>query len=285
MHLTTEFAKRILPQREYQRIESYLLDDAGLGTDAFGTSPNGLAGAYALAYWLHRYYFRVISAGHEHIPTRGAAVIAGNHSGVLPYDGMMLSADVFRNTDPPRLMRYMVDFFVFDLPFLGVAFRSLGQIPGTRGNFDGLMEEGHIVGVFPEGAGALGKKPEDRYKLLPFGHGHVELAARHGVPVVPFGLVGAEEQMTMIANVTPLAKALGLPFFPITRTFPWLGPVGLLPAPVRYFIHYGEPIHVDPSALRSVTVRNREVARVRDSVAELIHLGREVRRRHAGGGR
>ena len=278
-----ELVKPLLPTAEWDRVQSYALNDAGFGTDPFGTNPDLLGFGYAIGYWMHRHYFRVVSAGHEHIPSLGAAVIAGNHSGVLPFDAAMLAVDVFRYTDPPRLMRFMVDYFVYKVPFLGVFFRSMGQIPGTRRNFDGLVHEGHVVGLFPEGAEALGKTAAHRYELQAFSHGHVELAARHRVPVVPFGLVGAEEQMTMIADLRPLARALRLPYFPVTTRFPWLGPLGLLPKPVRYFINYGEPIHVDPAALDSVDVRTREVERVRDAVADLIQRGLVQRREHTTG--
>jgi 1-acyl-sn-glycerol-3-phosphate acyltransferase len=274
----------LLPEREWARVESYLLDDCGHGTDVFGTTPAAFGAAWALAYWLHRSYFRVVSAGHDHIPRRGAAVIAGNHSGVLPFDAMMLAADVFRYTEPPRLVRYMVDYFVYRVPWLGTFFRGLGQIPGTRRNFDGLVEQGHLVGVFPEGAAALGKPARERYRLYPFSHGHVELAARHRIPVIPFGLVGAEEQQTMLLDIRPLARILRLPYVPVTTTFPWLGPVGLLPRPVRYYLHFGTPLDIDPDAERSVEVRSREVDRVRDAVAEQVELGLQVRRRRQEGG-
>jgi 1-acyl-sn-glycerol-3-phosphate acyltransferase len=283
MSLLPDLVQTLLPERERERVAAYVLDDAGQGTDVFGTSAEGIGNAYALAYWLHRYYFRVISAGHEHIPHDTAAVVVGNHSGVLPFDAVMVTTDVFRHTDPPRLVRFMVDFFVYRMPFLGVLFRSLGQVPGTRRNFDGLIKEGHLVGIFPEGADALGKPAEDRYELFPFSHGHVELAARHGVPVVPFGVVGAEEQQTVLTNLEPLARALRLPFVPVTRTFPLLGPAGLLPKPVRYFIQYGEPLAIDPAVLESIDVRAREVERVRDAVREQIHLGLEVRDRFDAG--
>jgi 1-acyl-sn-glycerol-3-phosphate acyltransferase len=281
--LRPDFVSTLLPARERERVAAYELDDAGTGTDVFGTSVEGIGNAYALAYWLHRYYFRVRSAGHEHIPREGAGVVIGNHSGVLPFDGVMVTTDVFRHLDPPRLVRFMVDYFVYRMPFLGTLFRSLGQVSGTRRNFDGLIEEGHLVGIFPEGADALGKPADDRYELFPFSHGHVELAARHGVPVIPFGVVGAEEQQTVIANVEPLARALNLPFIPVTRTFPWLGPAGLLPKPVRYYIHYGQPLDIDPAVLESIEVRTREVERVRDAVREQIHAGLEHRRRFEEG--
>lgn len=281
--LRPDLVSTLLPERERERVAAYVLDDAGAGTDVFGTSATGIGNAYALAYWLHRHYFRVRSEGHANIPEQGAGVVVGNHSGVLPFDAVMVTTDVFRHSDPPRLVRFMVDYFVYRMPFLGTLFRSLGQVSGTRRNFDGLIEEGHLVGIFPEGADALGKPAEDRYELFPFSHGHVELAARHGAPVIPFGVVGAEEQQTVITNLEPLARALNLPFIPVTRTFPWLGPAGLLPRPVRYYIHYGEPLHVDPAVLESIEVREREVERVREAVREQIRAGREHRRRFEEG--
>lgn len=281
--LPMDLLRPLLPEREWERVQAYPVQDEGLGTDAFGTRREFLGFAYALGYWLHRYYFRVVSAGHEHLPRQGGGVVVGNHSGVLPFDGLMVGTDVFRYTEPPRLVRYMVDFFIYQVPFVGGFFRGMGQMPGTRRNFDGLVKEGHLVGIFPEGAAALGKKAEHRYELLPFSPGHVELAARHGVPVLPFGLVGAEEQQTMMADLRPLARALRLPYFPITTTFPWLGPLGLLPRPSRYFIHYGKPLLVDPDALRSIEVRNHEVERVQDAVAELVREGQATRRQHVAG--
>jgi 1-acyl-sn-glycerol-3-phosphate acyltransferase len=271
--------RALLPAKEWHRVESYVLDDAGFGTDVFGADPSAFGTGYAIGYWLHRVYFRVLSEGHGHIPRAGAGILAGNHSGVLPFDGLMIGTDVFRHTEPPRLVRYMVDFFAYRTPFLGRFLRQIGQVPGTRRNFDGLMEEGHLVGVFPEGAAALGKPRSQAYQLLPFSAGHVELAARHGVPIVPFGLVGAEEQQTMLGDLRPLARALRLPYFPLTTTFPLLGPLGLLPRPVRYFIRYGPPIQVDPDALRRVAVRERETSRVRDAVAELVRAGLRWRER------
>ena len=278
VRLRPDLVSTLLPLREQERVAAYTLDDAGAGTDVFGTSAEGIGNAYALAYWLHRHYFRVISRGHEHVPTDQAGVVVGNHSGVLPFDAVMVTTDVFRHTDPPRLVRFMVDYFVYRLPFLGTLFRSLGQVSGTRRNFDGLIEEGHLVGIFPEGADALGKPVDERYELYPFSHGHVELAARHRVPLIPFGVVGAEEQQTVLTNLEPLARALNLPFIPITRTFPLLGPAGLLPKPVRYFIHYGPPLTIDPAVLESIEVRTREVERVRDAIREQIHAGLDHRR-------
>lgn len=267
-------SRALLPPSEQARLEAYRLRDSGLGTDDLGTDPSMVARFYAFTYWLHEVYFRVRSSGVHHLPSQGAAVLVGNHGGVLPYDALMLVTDVFRRTDPPRLVHYMVDHFVYRLPFLGVLFRQLGQIPGSRRNFDGLVEDGHLVGVFPEGAQALNKPPQDRYRLGKFSPGHVELAARHGVPVVPFALAGAEEQMTVVANLRPVAKLLRFPFFPITTT---LG----LPKPVRYQIVYGEPMTIERAVLYSSEVRRSELARVQGAVAQLLREALRLRGEHA----
>ena len=46
----------------------------------------------------------------------------------------------------------------------------------------------------------------------------------------------------MIGDVQPLARLLGLPYFPVTPTFPLLGPLGAVPLPSKWLIEFGEPI-------------------------------------------
>jgi 1-acyl-sn-glycerol-3-phosphate acyltransferase len=65
--------------------------------------------------------------------------------------------------------------------------------------------------------------------------------------MVPVAIVGAEETNPMLARLETLAKPLGIPYVPVTPTFPLLGPLGLLPAPTKWTIHFGEPIHVQES--------------------------------------
>ena len=49
----------------------------------------------------------------------------------------------------------------------------------------------------------------------------------------------------MVADAKLLARVLGLPYFPLTPTFPWLGPLGMVPLPSKWHIHFGEPIPTD----------------------------------------
>ncbi|THJ75762.1 hypothetical protein E7Y31_03640, partial [Candidatus Frankia alpina] len=84
------------------------------------------------------------------------------------------------------------------------------------------------------------------YTLQRFGRGgFVSAALRAGVPIIPCTVVGAEEIYPMIGNAKSLARLLGLPYLPITPTFPWLGLLGLIPLPSKWIIEFGEPVPTD----------------------------------------
>jgi 1-acyl-sn-glycerol-3-phosphate acyltransferase len=212
--------------------------------DRFGLSPEALHSAFPLFHALYRSYFRVQSEGHEHLPTSGPAIIAANHAGVLPFDASMLVMDIFLQSDPPRLARAIVDRWAGGLPWVNVFFARAGQVIGTRENFADLLEGGQLALVFPEGMAGAIKLVTQRYRLQRFHVGFVEQALRARAPIVPTALIGSDDQMPVLFDLAPIAKALGLPMLPITPTFPWLGPLGLLPYPVRYRIVYGEPLRL-----------------------------------------
>jgi len=210
--------------------------------DRFGFSPKTIRRAFPFVYALYRMYFRVRSEGHEHIPAQGPAVLVANHGGLLPFDGAMAIVDVVLHTDPPRLARSIVDRWAGTLPWINVFFARVGQVIGTQENFASLLSEGQIVLVFPEGMDGIRKTIAHRHQVQRFHVGFVEQALRSRTPIVPMAIVGSDDQTPILYDVQPLARLLGLPVAPITPTFPWLGPVGLLPYPVSYRIVYGEPL-------------------------------------------
>jgi 1-acyl-sn-glycerol-3-phosphate acyltransferase len=210
--------------------------------DRFGLSPDALRNAFPVFLALYRWYFRVRSEGHANLPSEGPAVLAANHGGLLPFDGAMVILDVLLHTDPPRLPRSIVDRWAGTLPWVNVFYARVGQVVGTRENFSDLLGDGQPVLVFPEGIDAIRKTVTQRYRLQPFHVGFVEHALRAGSPIVPVAVIGSEDQAPILIDVKPLARRLGLPVAPITPTFPWLGPLGLLPYPVSYRIVYGEPL-------------------------------------------
>jgi 1-acyl-sn-glycerol-3-phosphate acyltransferase len=210
--------------------------------DRFGFSPEVTRNTFPFFQALYRSWFRVTSEGHEHLPRDGAAVLAGNHAGLLPFDAAMTIVDVLLHTDPPRLPRAIVDRWAGKLPFVNVFYARVGQVIGTRENFGDLLGDGQLVLVFPEGIDGVRKTITQRYRLQQFHVGFVEHALRARVPIVPMAVVGSDDQAPILYDVAPVARRLGLPVLPITPTFPWLGPLGLLPYPVRYRIVYGEPL-------------------------------------------
>lgn len=254
------------------------LVDGDVPYDRFGFSPAATRQAFPLFLALHRFYFRVKSAGHENLPTEGPAILAANHAGLLPFDGAMTVVDVLRHTDPPRLLRAVVDRWAGRLPFLNVFFARVGQVVGTRENFADLLDDGQLVLVFPEGMAGARKTIAQRYRLQRFHTGFVEQALRAGAPIVPVAVVGSDDQMPILFDLQPVARWLGLPALPITPTFPWLGPLGLLPYPVRYRIVYGEPLRFHerfgPEAAHDARLVQHLTQQVRRSVQLLLDRSR-----------
>jgi 1-acyl-sn-glycerol-3-phosphate acyltransferase len=248
--------------------------------DRFGLSRSAIARSFPIFYALYRLYFRVQSEGHAAIPREGPVVLAGNHGGLLPFDGAMTVLDVLLNTDPPRLPRAIVERWAGQLPFVNVFFARVGQVVGTHENFAKLLADGEAVLVFPEGVEGIRKPITQRYRVQRFHVGFVEHALRARAPIVPMAVLGSDDQAPILFDVKPLARLLGLPAAPITPTFPWLGPLGLLPYPVRYRIVYGEPLRFherfDPEAAQEPGVVRALANQVRRAVQTLIdrHRGR-----------
>ena len=198
---------------------------------------------YPLLRLLYRHYFRVEVVGTHHLPVSGRALLVANHSGTVPIDSVMLSVAVHDETPAHRHLRLLAADLVFRVPVLSELARKSGATLACNPDAERLLSAGELVGVFPEGFKGVGKPYRDRYKLQRFGRGgFVSAAVRTGAPIVPVSIVGAEEIYPIIGNLAPLAKALGLPYLPVTPLFPWFGPLGMLPLPSKWLIEFGAPI-------------------------------------------
>jgi 1-acyl-sn-glycerol-3-phosphate acyltransferase len=234
---------RLIGEDERRRLAAIAhLVDGDTPYDRHGFSPEAIRAAFPWFHALYRWYFRVRSAGHAHVPVEGPALLVANHGGLLPFDAAMTIVDVLLHSDPPRLARTIVDRWAGSLPWINVFYARVGQVIGTRENFADLLDDGQLVLVFPEGIEGVRKPITQRYRLQAFRVGFVEQALRARAPIVPVAIVGSDDQAPILYDLAPLAKSFGVPFLPITPTFPWLGPLGLLPYPVRYRIVYGEPL-------------------------------------------
>ncbi|GAA2839033.1 lysophospholipid acyltransferase family protein [Kitasatospora paracochleata] len=194
-------------------------------------------------------YFRIDVRGIENIPAEGGVLIVANHSGTVPLDALMTQVAIHDHHPHRRHLRMLAADLVFVLPVVGEVARKAGHTLACNEDAQALLERGEVVGVWPEGFKGIGKPFAERYKLQRFGRGgFVASALRAGVPIVPCSIVGAEETYPMIGNFKTLARLLGLPYVPITPTFPWLGPLGAVPLPTKWTIQFGEPIPTDSYA-------------------------------------
>jgi 1-acyl-sn-glycerol-3-phosphate acyltransferase len=211
--------------------------------DDFGLDPAYEASVRPIFDKLCNDYFRMQVDGMHHVPGIGRAILVGNHSGALPWDGIMLKTALRLYHASRPEMRWLVEDHVFHAPFLGTFVNRIGAVRACQENAERLLERESLLAVFPEGIKGIAKSYADRYKLQRFGRGgYVRLALRTGAPVIPVAIVGAEEANPLLYKFNAFAKTVGLPFIPVTPTFPWLGPLGIAPLPSRWRIAFGPPI-------------------------------------------
>ncbi|MGA0209763.1 MAG: lysophospholipid acyltransferase family protein [Candidatus Nanopelagicales bacterium] len=233
---------------------------------------------------LYRHWFRVEVSGVDAIPSSGGALVVANHSGTIALDSVMTQVAVHDEHPAQRNLRMLGADLVFQTPFIGDLARRAGHTLACHADAERLLSSGEVVGVWPEGFKGIGKPFSERYRLQRFGRGgFVSAAVRTGVPIIPTAIVGAEEIYPMIGNATMVARSLGLPFFPITPTFPALGPLGLIPLPSKWLIHFDDPIATDhlpagsaddPAVLFDITDQVRE--RIQRRLFDLLALRRSV---------
>ncbi len=192
---------------------------------------------------LYRTWFRVETTGLHHVPDEGGALVVANHSGTVPLDALMTSVALHDDHPAHRYLRMLGADLVFRMPVVGQLSRKHGSTLACTADAERLLTAGELVGVWPEGFKGIGKPFADRYKLQRFGRGgFVSAALRTGKPIIPCSIVGAEETYPKIADVPALARLLNLPYFPVTPTFPLLGPLGAVPLPSKWLIEFGEPL-------------------------------------------
>jgi 1-acyl-sn-glycerol-3-phosphate acyltransferase len=244
------------------------------GFDPFGFHRGSMKYVILVARWLYRDYFRASVVGIENLPAAGRVLLVANHSGQLPFDGLVISCACFLEAEPPRVPRSMVEHFVPTVPFASYLFNRWGQITGTPENCRRLLRDEEAILVFPEGARGISKSFSQRYQLQDFGLGFMRLALETETPIVPVAVIGAEEQAPAL-NLRPIAKLLGSPSFPIVPYPPF---VPLFPLPVKYRLYFGEPLTFagdpddDDDALRD------KVKVVQNRLQSLIHLGLRERK-------
>jgi 1-acyl-sn-glycerol-3-phosphate acyltransferase len=255
-----------------ERLEKLTPPRNEFGVDPYGFDVEFAVAAVAPFLWLYRKYFRVEVHTIERVPAEGRVLLVPNHSGQLPFDAAMLAISLLVEMDPPRFVRALVEKWVPTLPFVSSFYARLGQVVGTPENCRRLLAAEEAILVFPEGVRGLNKPFRERYRLQDFGLGFMRLALEADAPIVPVGIVGAEEQAPALADLKPLARLLAMPSLPVTPT-----PLAL-PLPTRYHIYFGEPMRFTGSADDEDALLDEKVRAVKRAIQGLLDEGVRARK-------
>lgn len=247
----------------------YEVDDLGFDPDL---TEHVLLAAFRPLY---DKWFRVETRGMENVPDVGGALVVANHSGTLPLDAVMTTLALLDHHPAHRNLRMLGADLVFQLPGVAPLARKSGTTLACQADAVRLLEQGDLVGVWPEGFKGIGKPFSERYKLQRFGRGgFVSAAIASGTPIVPTSIIGAEEIYPMIGNLKTVARVLGLPYAPVTPLFPLLGPLGAVPLPSKWIIAFGEPIetvHLGPEAAEDPMLVFDLTDRVRETIQQSLY--------------
>lgn len=235
--------------------------------DPWGFDKDKSKYVFAAMKRLYDDYFRVTTNGLENVPAQGRVLLIGNHSGQLPMDGVLVAMAVATREHGPRMARAMVERFFPTVPFVGSLLNHMGAVVGDPHNCQRMLHNEEAIIVFPEGVRGSGKPFRQRYELQRFGRGFMHLAIKHRTPVVPIGIVGCEETMPSLANIDPLAKLLGLPYFPLALP---------VPLPARVTLNFGAPLMFEDDVTSEKDVAAC-VERVKDAIRDQIAQGLAAR--------
>ena len=260
-----------------ERVDRIPADLNSYGYDPWGYNPEVLKRFLLPAAYLYRYWFRCKVRGVENVPA-GRAMVIGNHAGQVALDGLMVSVALVLEADPPRLTRAMGEYWLGTLPFLSVLLDRTGSSVGTPQTCADMLRRDELVMAFPEGIRGMNKLYADAYQLQEFGLGFMRLALETDTPIIPVAVIGSEEQAPSIANLQGLGRMFGMPAFPITLTWPWLGPLGMVPLPVRYHIEFGAPLHFRGDANDEDEVIEEKVLEVKSTIQQMLRKGLAERR-------
>jgi len=282
---SSSLVKRLLPPalRKVQDDLETRLARIPTAVNEFGIDPFGYEPRYAAQMLLplaltYRHWLRVETTGIERVP-EGRVLLIANHGGnTFAWDGAMLTMSMLLDADPPRVVRGMAEFYLPTLPFFGTMMHRMGSVVGTPSNCAQLLDRGEAIMVFPEGERGFVKPYTQRYQLQRFGLGFLRLALETDTPIVPVGIVGSEEQSPGLLRSHWLGKLVGAPVAPITLTFPWLGLASFLPLPVKFRLHFGEPLRFDGDANDEDAVIEKKVDVVKDAIRAGIAEGLAARK-------
>ena len=252
------------------------LEDPRLSdVDEWGRSERTRAMVRAIYDPVYAKWFRTEWEGLEKIPSDGGALLVANHAGAIPSDAPVIMHGIEKELGRP--VYGLADYFFRTIPVVGTLWARAGGVSARPANaYRLLKEQRQLALVFPEGTKGTSKSFTDRYQLRRFGRGgFVEIAMRAGVPVIPISVVGSEEAMPIVLRLPTLARALGIPYFPITANLLAMGPLGVItPFPAKFKLRVLDPVHFDVPADQDRYSKSRimeESERIRSMLQESVY--------------
>ncbi len=270
----------MLSDEKLNQIFDHLQSKYQKGADPWGLDLDKLRHYISILYPFYKNYFSVRTFGTENIQTDEQYIFVCNHTGQIAFDGMLIAMASLLEFPVPRIVRGMIERWMAGLPFIANISASAGSILGDRKNCLYLLDQGESILVFPEGVKGIAKSTENFYKMTNFTTGFFRMALSHKVNIVPVAVVGAEEAYPWVHHSKLLSKILNLPAFPITPTFPLLGPLGFLPLPSPIDIYFGKPFILPPSLDSEAPDEdiNLQVLEVKNQIKLMLIKGLKERR-------
>ena len=169
-----------------------------------------------------------------------------------------------QRTPASALPRFMVLDWAFRLPWVSAFMRRIGGVVASPYNAIRLLEQGHLVMVFPEGTKGAGK---DVLRALPAAALRARRLRRTGAAHRRADRAGRGRRVGRRSIPSWASRACwrgspGAPYFPLTPTFPWLGPAGADPAAVEVadrVLRARRPVAVRTGGRRGPRTRVRAV--------------------------
>ena len=230
-----------------------------------------------IAYRAVKGLFNPMVLGMENIPDR-PCLFVGNHS-LFALDGLVIMPVLLKKLR--RFPRSMGDKFLFSNQLSADILIRNGAVMGHPQVCSALMNDGQDLLVFPGGAHESVKPASELYELQwKERYGFVKLAASHGYPIMPFGLVGPDEfyghimegQELPHSAVGRLATRLGLLDENFRSDILPPVPIGSLgtpfPKPQRCYLGFGQPIKLD--RYKGQTLSKKSLKNIRAKVAQQI---------------
>ncbi len=233
------------------------------GFDAWGFNIKNMKNNMRLTKYLYEDFYKVETVGLENVPKEGRCLIIPNHSGRLPFDGLLVGYSLLTNPNGARAPKAMVERFLPTVPFIGNWLSSVGAVIGDPINCERMLDNEEAIIVFPEGVRGSNKLYKQRYQLQRFGSGFVHLAMNNNAPIIPVGIVGMEETIRSYADLKPLAKLLGMPVLPLVVPFIF---------PSKVFIYFGKPIYFNNDVHKESDIKER-VDIVKAAIDDLLKQG------------